>query len=211
MKKGMIFIDGSNLYFDWLYAKMVQPLEIAKYIDVVKDKFPNIDFLRTYYFTSQTATNGAYLHYINTLPYCEVITGRLQEKPIKLDKYKVICPSCGKDITQEIITTVDKGTDVNIAVEMLRHGFNHTYDTAVLVSRDADFSSVVKILKSIGCTVELVLFDTSKSSAYELTSCVDHVVLLDSSDRNNCVSTAATMAAAPAMAVSTATATKGTP
>lgn len=186
MKKGMIFIDGSNVFYDWQATKMGSQMDVEKYIEVVKGKFKNTDFIRTYYFTSETPNNKSFLHNINRLPFCEVITGRLQEKKIKLDKFSISCPSCHTSITDHISTYVDKGTDVNIAVEMLRHGFNHTYDTAVLISRDADFSSVVRILKTLGRNVELVLFDTSKNSAQELTDCVDNVVILDVNDRKNC-------------------------
>ena len=214
MNKGMIFIDGSNVFYDWHTAKTGAHLDIEKYINLIKSKFPNIEFIRTYYFTSASPTNTAFLHSINRLPYCEVITGRLQNKKIHLDKFGVSCPFCSTHITKTITTQVDKGTDVNIAVEMLRHGFNHTYDTAVLISRDADFASVVKILKTLGINVELVLFDTSKDYAQELTDCVDNIVILDAADRKNCeqsippsstdTSTAPTATDAPAETTETA-------
>lgn len=215
MKKGMIFIDGSNVFYDWHAAKTGTQMDIEKYIDVVKSKFPDTDFVRTYYFTSATPTNTAFLHSVNRLPYCEVITGRLQEKKIKLDRFGISCPSCGTKITNTITTHVDKGTDVNIAVEMLRHGFNHTYDTAVLVSRDADFASVVKILKTLGINVELVVFDTAQKNAQELTDCVDNVVVLDANDRKNCEQPTPPPAAVPtapaAAPVATAPTTPATP
>lgn len=186
MKRGMIFIDGSNVFFDWQASKTGVAMDVEKYIDVVKNKFPNIEFVRTYYFTTASASNQSFIHRINRLPYCEVIKGRLQDKKIHLDKFGISCPFCSTSITKTITTQVDKGTDVNIAVEMLRHGFNHSYDTAVLISRDADFASVVKILKTLGINVELVLFDTMKRYAEELTDCVDNVVILDANDRKKC-------------------------
>ena len=204
MKRGMIFIDGSNVFHDWQAAKTAAQMDVEKYIDVVKSKFPNTEFVRTYYFTSATATNQSFLHRINRLPYCEVITGRLQDKKIHLDKFGVSCPSCTTHITRTITTQVDKGTDVNIAVEMLRHGFSHTHDTAVLISRDADFASVVKILKTLGINVELVLFDTSKDYAQELTDCVDNIVILDAIDRKNCEQPVPTPSVAPSTVVATA-------
>lgn len=206
MKRGMFFIDGSNVFYDWQAAKTGTQMDVEKYIDVVKSKFPNTEFVRTYYFTSETTTNAGFLHSINRLPYCEVITGRLQEKRIKLDKYGICCPSCGTNITNTITTQVDKGTDVNIAVEMLRHGFNHTYDIAILASRDADFASVVKILKTLGINVELVVFDTAQKYAQELTDCVDNVIVLDVNDRKNCEQPVLTPSVAPSTVVATAVA-----
>ena len=42
MKKGMIFIDGSNVFFDWGKANPGRQMDIEKYINVVKGKFPDV-------------------------------------------------------------------------------------------------------------------------------------------------------------------------
>lgn len=209
MKKGMLFIDGSNVYHDWTAGSSGKQLSIEKYIDTVKTKFPDLDFVRTYYFTSEAASNKPFLYSVNRLPYCEVITGRLQAKKIDLKRHSVDCPNCKNAITSSITTYVDKGTDVNIAVEMLRHSFNNGYDTAILASRDADFASVVRIIKSLSHNVELVVFETAKDYAHELTDCVDRVVILDANDRTNCEAPVSTPVptTAPATTVTPSTAT----
>lgn len=38
MKKGMIFIDGSNVFYDWKKAMSGKQLDIQKYIELVKTK-----------------------------------------------------------------------------------------------------------------------------------------------------------------------------
>ena len=189
MKQGMIFIDGSNVYFDWNKVNPGTQLDIEKYIELVKGKYPNVDFIRTYYFTSQTTTNTFFLQQINKLPYVEVKTGRLQNKTIDLSKYSIVCKSCGSAVTETITTQTDKGTDVNIAVEMLLHAFNHSYDLAVLASRDADFVGVTKILKNLGRNVELVLFEGVKNNAQDLSEDVDNVPLIQASEYSNCEKT----------------------
>lgn len=187
MKRAMIFIDGSNVFFDWNNsANPGKRMDIEKYINLIRSKYADLDIIRTYYFTSATPSNTSFLQAVNRIPYCEVITGRLQNKTIPLHKHGITCPSCSHPITDVIITQTDKGTDVNIAVEMLKHAYSHAYDVAILISRDADFSSVVKIIKSLGRTVELVLFDATKNSAQELSSDVDHITILDSADCAAC-------------------------
>jgi len=188
MKRAMIFIDGSNVFFDWSKMKPGIQMDIEKYIELVKSKFPNTDFIRTYYFTSETSSNTYFLQQVNSIPYCEVITGRLQEKPIKLNpKHGVTCSSCGAPVSSgEIVVYTDKGTDVNIAVEMLKHAYNDSFDFAVLISRDADFTSVVKIIKNLGKNVELVMFESAKDNAQELSANVDHIVLLSADDCKSC-------------------------
>lgn len=181
MKKGMLFIDGSNVYYD--YRKSANSkLNIEKYIDYVKRQYEHIDFIRTYYFTSETDTNQGFLQQINQLPYCQVITGHLQKKMVYINETHDLRCSCGEIATGRIVTHVDKGTDVNIAVEMLKHAYLDTYDTAILSSRDGDFSSVVKIIKNLGKTVELVLLEDFKNSARELTDCVDNITLVRRGD-----------------------------
>lgn len=185
MKTGMLFIDGSNVFYDWnKVTSGGKKLDLQRYIDHVKSMYPGVDFKRTYYFTSESSTNVAFLQQINKLPYVEVKRGRLQEKTIALDNHHIECPSCQTQITQKIKTYVDKGTDVNIAVEMLKHAYNHSYEFAVLASRDADFVGVVRIIKDLGCTVELALFDGVKNNAQELSENVDQVLII--SDYSAC-------------------------
>ena len=186
MKQGMIFIDGSNVFFDWNKVHPGVQMDIKKYIELIKGKYSNVEFIRTYYFTSETPTNAHFLQQINKIPYVEVKTGRLQNKTIDLQKYGVVCKSCGTALSETITTQTDKGTDVNIAVEMLLHAFNHSYDLAILASRDADFVGVTKILKDLGRNVELVLFEAVKSNAQELSEKVDNVTIISATEYVNC-------------------------
>lgn len=181
MKKGMLFIDGGNMFVDYL-TQTGKRVDVAKYINYVKSKFKYVDFVRTYYFATETDANKALLHQINRFPYCQVITGRLQSKSISINETHGLTCECGKMITGKISTNIDKGTDVNIAVEMLKHAYMNSYDTAVLVSRDADFSSVVRIIKNLGKNVELILLEDLKGNAKELTDCVDNVTLIHRRD-----------------------------
>jgi len=76
----MLFIDASNVYYDWLSLVGKKGIDWKKYIELVQKKFPDLEFKRTYYFTTETPKNENLLRMINRLPYCEVVTGRLQNK-----------------------------------------------------------------------------------------------------------------------------------
>ena len=187
-KKAMIFIDGSNVFYDWKNsAGPGRNMDVHRFLDCVKNKFSDIDVIRTYYFISESEQNKNFLQSINKIPYFEVITGRLQQKPITItERYGLVCPECGKEVTGQVMTMTDKGTDVNIAVEMIRHAYEHSYEKAILISRDAHFSGVVKIIKSLGMNVELVLFEGAQTKAQELSAEVDNVVVLHSDDYAEC-------------------------
>ena len=60
MRKAMIFIDGSNVFFDWNRSNAPKLIDIEKYIQIVKDKYNDIEVLRTYYFATETSTNGGF-------------------------------------------------------------------------------------------------------------------------------------------------------
>lgn len=191
MKKAMIFIDGSNVFYDWHKSYPSDNMDIAKYIETIKNKYSDVDFIRTYYFATESSTNSAFLQVVNRIPHCQVIKGRLQEKHIYInEKMGILCGKCGDTVKSGVIRThTDKGTDVNIAVEMLRHGYSDSFDLAILISRDADFAGVVRIIKNLGKNVDLVLFESETGNAEELTDTVDRVLIFDANDCISCKKT----------------------
>ena len=62
---------------------------------------------------------------------------------------------------------MEKGIDVMLAVDMLTLAFKDRYDTAILVSSDADFKHAIEVIKfETGKTVEL--HQVMGSKAYDL-------------------------------------------
>ena len=60
---------------------------------------------------------------------------------------------------------VEKGVDLAVAREMLMHGFNKNYNTAVLVAGDADYLGLVHDLKRLGVLVVLAFYESTSLSA----------------------------------------------
>jgi len=60
----------------------------------------------------------------------------------------------------------EKGTDVELAIDMIQFGFRDHYDTAVLVSGDQDFTRVVEVVKEIGKRIEIAAFASSISAEF---------------------------------------------
>jgi uncharacterized protein (TIGR00288 family) len=74
-------------------------------------------------------------------------------------------------------TMVEKGVDVKLAVDMLNLAFNNVYDTAILISGDGDFDSVIYGAKYIGKHVENAYFSSGHSD--QLKKSCDKFILLD--------------------------------
>ena len=53
---------------------------------------------------------------------------------------------------------VEKGADVALVTDMLKLAYNDAYDTAILVSGDADFVEAIRAVKERGKKVEVVMF-----------------------------------------------------
>lgn len=74
---------------------------------------------------------------------------------------------------------VEKGIDVMVAVDMLTLAYKNAYDTAILISSDADYKSAIEVVKfDLGKTVEL--HQVAGSKAYDLiTACSSYYPITD--------------------------------
>jgi uncharacterized LabA/DUF88 family protein len=49
-----------------------------------------------------------------------------------------------------VLQTVEKGTDVNLAVDLVHHALTRRFEAAVVVSNDSDLCSAVRIARTVG-------------------------------------------------------------
>jgi uncharacterized LabA/DUF88 family protein len=171
MKRVMIFIDGSNMYYNMMKNFGKASLNYRKFS--IKLTGENRELIRTYYYNcplDQNENPASYKlqqKFFNNLyntPDLEVRLGRLQPKP---DGRKI-----------------EKGVDVKLAVDMLSKAWKNQYDVAVLISGDADFVEVVQEIKDQAKHIELAVFPNQ--SCRHLRKCSDRIVLLDEKLMNDC-------------------------
>lgn len=56
-----------------------------------------------------------------------------------------------------VYKTEEKGSDVNLASHLIRNGFKHEYEQAVLITNDSDLSEPVRIVKEeLGLAIGLL-------------------------------------------------------
>ena len=148
-RRVMIFIDGSNLYHVLKQNTDKQNLDYKKFSEkLCGDR----ELIRTYYYNIRqespdnpklAESQDRFLSALYETDYLEV----------KLGIWK-----------QRGQTMVEKGVDVMIASDLISHAYEDHYDTAILVSGDADFYPALQVVKDTGKQVEVAAFDSNLSS-----------------------------------------------
>lgn len=159
----MIFIDGANLYHSLEqecgrtnldYHRLCLALSAGR------------NLRRTYYYNARVdqsrdpdryADQQRFVAYLHRVPNFELKLGNLVYSPDSRPR--------------------QKGVDVTLATDMLMRAFRDLYDTAILVSGDADFAYAVQAVKDLGPNVEIALFGPSSSRV--LRDVADEVIHLN--------------------------------
>ncbi len=157
-----LYIDGNNFftllrdnyrYVHVDYAKLAHELIGGRYL------------VRSYFYTSRLDREvdtvryddqARFLHRLEELEYFQLELGTLALH--------------GNSYTQ-------KGIDVALAIHMLEGAYLDRYDTAILVSGDADFCPAVHAVKARGKHVEVACFE--QGLAEDLRAEADRVVVMD--------------------------------
>ena len=148
-RRVMIFIDGSNLYHVLKQNTDKRDLDYKKFSQKLCG---SRELIRTYYYNiRQESPDNPKLaesqdRFLNALYETEYLE-------VKLGIWK-----------QRGQTMVEKGVDVMIAADLIAHAYEDHYDTAILVSGDADFYPALQIVKDTGKQVEVAAFDSNLSS-----------------------------------------------
>lgn len=169
MKRIMVFIDGNNLEsaVNKLYGCQTR-LDYSKLAEAVC-KQENGVLQRLYYYTAKSdkdkakaANTEKFADHLNKkVPKCIAKVGFLKFKGVDAN---------GKDIFEE------KGTDVNIAVDMVSLAFQNAFDEAILFSADTDYEPAIKTVRNYGKNVTVGLIDKQKGGFIK--DLCDHNIIL---------------------------------
>jgi uncharacterized LabA/DUF88 family protein len=145
----MVFIDGSNLYHVLSQSCGRHDLQFDKFAYKLAN---GRQLQRIYYYNirqeSETNPNmGAeqqkFFDSMYDTPYVELRLGIWKQRG---------------DIM------VEKGVDVMLATDLVTHAYNDHYDTAIVVSGDADFYPALQAVKDVGKHIEVAAFDMNLSA-----------------------------------------------
>jgi uncharacterized LabA/DUF88 family protein len=158
------YIDGFNLYF----GLRAQNWRRYLWLDLTKLSasllIPNCELAQTKYFTSRVRGNigkqerqSAYLDALTTLKDLTIFWGRYQPEQKQ-------CQKCG----HYSYHPQEKKTDVNIATQLLCDAFNDHFDTALVISGDADLVPPVEAVRQLFPRKRIVVAFPPKRYSSEL-------------------------------------------
>ena len=167
LERIMIFIDGSNVYHSLKKHCGRTDLDIGKFCRKLMEKR---QLIRIYYYNARVGMKEepdrykqqqAFFAGVNSIPYTELRLGRLI-----YNNWPSVPP-------------YEKGTDVQLATDMLTHGFRNNYDIAILVAGDNDYVGAIQAVKDNGKHVEVALFGKEGTSR-QLRDVADKVIPINS-------------------------------
>jgi len=150
--KTIIYVDGFNLYYGSVKDTPYKWLNIHRMCELL---LPKNLILGIKYFTAKIVSRPddpqkpirqqIYLRALRTLPNCKIFYGHYLSHKVFMP---LANPQRGQPKYVEVIKTEEKGSDVNLAVNMLHDGYQRRYELAVVVSNDSDLLAPIRIVQN---------------------------------------------------------------
>jgi len=182
--KTSIYVDGFNLYYGVLKDTPYRWLDISALTKtIIKDL--DLEATSFRYYTArlkprptnqdQPYRQRRYLRALRTIPRLEIIYGHFLSHPTKMPS------STPPHRPVSVIKTEEKGSDVNLAVDLLADGFKGLYERAVVVSNDSDLARAIMIVREDLKLPVIILNPYPKSPSKELKNIASEVRLIRNS------------------------------
>ena len=173
-----VYVDGFNLYFRAARPTGLKWIDLRKLSQLL---FPNDDIRRIHYFTAnlshrpgneaQRQRQQIYLRALRTIPGLEIHLSYFATQ-------RRTMPLADTDPVEyaTVLRSEEKGTDVNLAVQLVFDAFVGEYEQAVLISSDADFAGAISRVKDhLQLKVSLVNPDVRQSIPHRLSNAATYV------------------------------------
>lgn len=145
--KTNVYVDAFNLYYGSLRGTSYKWLDLAKLCAIL---LPRDTIHRIKYFTAlveprpkdpgQRGRQQFYLRALRTLPNLTIYYGHFLSHavtmPLAMNPSQFV----------SVIKTEEKGSDVNIATELLVDAFHNDFEAAVVISNDSDLLGPIKVV-----------------------------------------------------------------
>ncbi|MCJ7633670.1 NYN domain-containing protein [Candidatus Bathyarchaeota archaeon] len=151
----MVFIDGSNVFH--ALRRLGLKIDYQKLVNVLVGERT---LVRPYYYASMKVP--------------QIETQYRFHRALGYEGFTVITKPV-KAVREDV--WIEKGVDLALATDMLVSAFRNLFDTAILVSGDQDFVTVLDEVKRLGKKVEVAAFQSTIGN--ELKVVADRYVALD--------------------------------
>lgn len=149
-----VYIDGFNLYYRCLKGTPYKWLDICRMSQTLLSNEGRVDAIK--YFTAKvSSTPNDPDQSIRQQKYLDAIAAQIPCLQIHYGTFKLrrstgklIRPSLQGVRTVEIEKYEEKGSDVNLAVQMLNDAWSDKFDVAALISNDSDLEEPLKLIKA---------------------------------------------------------------
>ena len=151
----VIYIDGSNFYFS--IKKFNLKIDIEKFCKKLAEN-SGIEKINYYIAPIKRSNNP------NGYSAQQKFFNRLR----KIEKLNIIFGRLEKRKNVDIVYYVEKGSDVNLSLDLVLDAQKGLYDKAFLVSNDGDFSSAVSSAIGFGKEVIYIAVGNNKTISHHL-------------------------------------------
>lgn len=148
--KTFVYVDAFNLYFGCVKNTACKWLNLARMCELL---LPSHEILKIKYFTARVGSRAhdpeaprrqeTYLRALRTLPMLEIYYGHFLTHPVQM---RLANPQPHQPAFVWVIKTEEKGSDVNLATQLLSDAYQHRFECAVVVSGDSDLLAPVKVV-----------------------------------------------------------------
>jgi uncharacterized LabA/DUF88 family protein len=156
--KTYVYIDGFNLYYGCFKSPTRHGWSKYKWLDFEKlcdQLLPRNDVLAIRYYTADVSNRApdnhqadrqrVYLTALSALPRVRIVKGRFLTKLIRMPQCDAAGTYLGNTVT--VLKTEEKGSDVNLAVDLLLDCVRDRYECAVIISNDSDLVSPIRVVR----------------------------------------------------------------
>lgn len=158
-----IYVDGFNLYNSGLKQdRALRWLDLKALCEAVLQPHNQIVGIR--YFTARISGEPGDLSGPNRQDiYLRALQAHISELTLHFGQFRsnnrrrpLANPLPGQPRTVEIIERSEKGSDVNLAVNLLHDAWSNRFDCAVILSNDSDLAEALSLVRTLGKTVGLI-------------------------------------------------------
>lgn len=141
----IVYIDGFNLYYGAVKDTPYKWLNLRRYFEMIRnaDEIVEIKYFTALIVGPTRPNQDVYLRALATLPALSVYLGKFTES-----KIECAVGDCLHTGTRRFKRRLEKGTDVNIAVQMLNDAYQDRCDQLVLVTADSDLVPALRIIRT---------------------------------------------------------------